>query len=117
MPHVVFDRNIDLVAFSENFAPLFVKEPCVIRLQDVFLSRSKRSALVQAVAVDHKNQSFLIEISAKDDKTTVRLFPGTDPDKTDGVLLTLAHLSAMIRKQFASPQISKTNIAQFMDSV
>ncbi len=41
MPHVVFDKKIDLEAFSEQFEETILKEPFLIKLLDVFLDRKK----------------------------------------------------------------------------
>lgn len=114
MPHVVFDEGVDLDALAGSFEPIFVREPCVIKIQDIFVNKSKRSALVPAVVVDQKSQNFLIEIFAKDNKTTVRLFPQTDPEKTDGVKMALGYLSAAIQRKFGIACVSRTNIAEFI---
>jgi hypothetical protein len=114
MPHVVLDGSIDLNLLSRNFEPTFVREPYIIKLQDIFVNKSGRSALVPAVVVDQKNQNFLIEIFAKEGSTTIRLFPETDPEKTDGVRMALAQLSAIIQKQFGTLRVAKTNISEFL---
>jgi hypothetical protein len=114
MPHIVFDRKIDLAVFAEKFEPFMAKEPNIIKLDDLFLSKSKKSALIQAVSIDEKNQQFLIEISAKEEKTTIRLYPGTDPEKTAGVKRSMGYLGQMIQKTFPQIKISKTNISEFI---
>lgn len=114
MPHIVFDRKIDLAAFAEKFAPFMAKEPCIIKLDDLFLSQNKKSALVPAVSIDEKNQQFLIEIIAKKEKTTIRLYPGTDPEKTPGVKISMGYLAQIMQKAFPQIKISKTNISEFI---
>lgn len=116
MPHIVLDLPIDLKVFSENFTDLFIRKPYIIKLQDVFVNRAKKTALLPAVVVDKKSQNFLIEISVNDKKTTVRLFPGTDPEKTDAVMYALGYTSVLIRRQFGQASISKTNISKFIPS-
>ena len=72
MPHVVFDKEIDLECFSREFSELIQTKPFLIKLLDVFLDRKKRIALVPAVVIDKLQQQFLIEITTRKDKTTVR---------------------------------------------
>jgi hypothetical protein len=114
MPHIVFDSKIDLEIFASKFEPFVVKEPYIIRLNDLFLSQNKKSALVQAVSIDEKNQQFLIEMFAKEEKTTIRLYPGTDPEKTSGVKTSMGYLAKMIQQEFPKIRISRTNISEFI---
>jgi len=114
MPHVVFDKEIDLESFSVEFKETILKEPFLIKLLDVYTNREKRVALVPAVVIDKLHQQFLIEISTRKDKTTIRLFPGTDPEKTDGVKMSLGLTAKIIQESNPSLKITKTNIDGFL---
>ena len=114
MPHVVFDKKIDLESLSEQFEETILKEPFLIKLLDVFLDRKKRIALIPTVVIDSLHQQFFIEISTRQDKTTVRLFPGTDPKKTDGVKMSLGLAAKIIHEINPNHRITKTNIMEFL---
>jgi hypothetical protein len=114
MPHVVFDKTIGLDTLYADFVPFVTMEPCIIKLNDFFLSKNKKVALVPTVVIDDKNQQFLIEIIAKEQKTTIRLFPGTDPEKTNGVKASLGYIAKMIQTAFPEIKISKSNIDEFI---
>lgn len=114
MPHVVFDKIIDLEIFSKEFQEVIVREPSLIKLLDVFLDRKKRTALIPAVVIDSMHQQFFIEISTRKDKTTVRLFPGTDPEKTDGVKTSLGLAAKVIHEMNPNHAITRTNIKEFL---
>ena len=114
MPHVVFDKKIDLEVFSKYFEETIIKEPFLIKLTDVFLDRKKRVALIPTVVIDSLHQQFFIEISTRQDKTTVRLFPGTDPKKTDGVRISLGLVAKTIHEINPNHRITKTNIKEFL---
>jgi hypothetical protein len=114
MPHIVFDKTINLDVLSANFVPFVTKKPYIIKLNDFFLSQNKKSALVSTVVIDEKNQQFLIEILAKEDKTTIRLYPGTDPEKTDGVKISMGYMAKIIQRLFPGIMIFRTNIGEFI---
>ena len=114
MPHVVFDKEIDLESFSKEFVETIIKKPCLIKLLNVYTDKEKRTALVPAVVIDKLHQQFLIEISTRKDKTTVRLFPGTDPEKTDGVKMSLGLTAKIIQEINPNLKITKTNIDNFL---
>ena len=114
MPHIVLNKKIDLERFSKKFQNIFQKEPCLIKIQNIFLDREKRCALVPTVVIDKINQQFLIEISSREEKTTIRLYPGTDPEKTDGVKSAMGILAKKIQETFSEAIITKTNIRDFI---
>jgi len=114
MPHVVFDRKIDLESFSRAFVETIIRKPLLIKLLDVYTDKAKRTALIPAVVIDDMHQQFLIEISTRKDKTTIRLFPGTDPEKTNGVKTSLGLTAKIIQEMNPSFKITKTNIAEFL---
>ena len=114
MPHVVFDKEIDLESFSVEFKEMMIKEPFLIKLLDVYTNKEKRVALVPAVVIDKLHQQFLIEISTRKDKTTIRLFPGTDPEKTDGVKMSLGLTAKIIQEINPNFKIIRTNIDEFL---
>lgn len=114
MPHVVFDKKIDLELFSKNFQEKIIKKPFLIKILDVFLDRKKRIALIPTVVIDKLHQQFLIEISTRQDKTTIRLFPGTDPEKTEGVKISLGLVAKIIQEINPNHRITNTNIGEFL---
>jgi len=117
MPHVVFNKKIDLFTFSKNFVPLFQKTPILIKISSIFVEQNGFSALLPVVVVDKSHQEFLIEISTTQLKTTIRLYPGTDPEKTDAVKSSLALLSHFLLKIFPDAKITRSNIFDFLGCV
>ena len=114
MPHVVFDKEVDLESFSVEFKEIVIKEPFLIKLLDVYTNKERSVALVPAVVIDKLHQQFLIEISTRKDKTTIRLFPGTDPEKTDGVKMSLGLTAKIIQEMNPNLKITRTNIDGFL---
>ena len=115
MPHVVFDQKLNLSEFASRFEEKILKKPALIKLQNIYVDKAERNALVSTVVIDSQHQQFFIEIVTRENKTTVRLFPLTDPEKTDGVKRSLGLLSNLIQKLNPKFVISKTNIDEFLD--
>jgi hypothetical protein len=84
MPHVVFDKEIDLESFSTEFKEMMIKEPFLIKLLDVYTNKERRVALVPAVVIDKLHQRFLIEISTRKDKTRGQDVTGFDCKNNSG---------------------------------
>jgi len=89
MPHIVFDKRINLFDFSKKFVPIFQKDAALIKISSVFIEKNDLSALLPTLVIDKLHQEFLIELSTHKSKTTIRLYPSTDPEKTDEVKYNL----------------------------
>ncbi|PHY09398.1 MAG: hypothetical protein CK527_01975 [Nitrosarchaeum sp.] len=117
MPHVVFSRKIDLLDLSKNFTGLFQKNPVLIKISAIFVQNNGFSALLPTIIIDNIHREFLIEISTTKLKTTIRLYPVTDPDKTDGVKLSFALLAKYLLVVYPDLKITKSNIFDYTDDV
>ena len=113
MPHVVFDQKIDLKRLSEKFVNIFKNDDKIIKIENIFVDKEARTALLPAVVIDSKNQNFFIEISTSENKSTIRLHPKTDPEKTPGVKTAMGLLAKQIQNLFEA-KITKTNIQDFI---
>ncbi|MBS3923640.1 MAG: hypothetical protein KGZ37_10935 [Nitrosarchaeum sp.] len=117
MPHIVFDKKIDLFHLSKNFIPIFQKTPILIKIQSIYVEQNGYSALLPTIVIDKSHQEFLIEISTTEVKSTIRLYPGTDPEKTDGVKTSMALISKFLIKIFPDVKIIRSNIYEFIEKV
>lgn len=117
MPHAVLNKKIDLQKLSRNFDDMITQHPCLIKMQNIFVDKHNRSALISTTVIEEKNQNFFIEINSREGKTTIRLFPGTDPEKTDGVRTALGLVVRKIQEIYPDAIVTKTNIQEFLASV
>ena len=88
MPHIVLDKSLNLFDFSILFKPLFQKSP-LIKIQDMFIDTRGSNALLSTVVIDNSHHEFFIQLMTSKDKTTIRLYPLTDPEKTNAVKQSL----------------------------
>ena len=114
MPHVVFDNEIDLERFSKEFFSILAKENTIIKIEDIFLNREKNTALIPTLVIDEKHQQFMMVLNTREKKSTLRLDPNTDPEKTDGVKQAMGMVTSLILSIFTDLQITKTNIGEFI---
>lgn len=114
MPHVVFDKKIDLKKFYTSFEKIIQTKPIMIKIQNIFIDKNEQRLLLSTLVIESKNQHFLIEINTKDNKTTIRLFPETDPEKTIGVKTAIGLLTLNLLEMFTTIKIIKTNLSDFI---
>ena len=113
MPHIVIDRRIDLFDFSKLFTPIFQKSP-LIKISTIYVEKSCNIAILPTIVIDDKHQEYFIQIMANDKKTTIRLLPLTDPEKTDAVKLSLAKVYAQMKTHYPDISISKSNLLDYV---
>ena len=89
----------------------------MIKVTDIFINKEENTALLPSIAIDKIHQQYLIEISTRKSKTTIRLYPGTDPEKTDAVKLSMALLAQQIMKNYPNFQVTKTNLNDYLNMV
>ena len=117
MPHIVFKNKLDLNKFSQQFSPIFQRDLTLIKIQTIFIDKDNFTALLPTVVVDKNHQEFLIELSTRKDKTTIRLYPNTDPEKTDGVKTAMVLLAKQIMNYYPDFKITKTNLSNYLGLV
>ena len=116
MPHVVFDKKIDLVEFSKKFQPVIKRDCGIIKLSNVFVDKNNDKALITSLTIDDDlHQEFIIEIDAKENSSTLRLFPMTDPQKTTSVKTALGLIANFVLYVSPNTRIVKTNISEFIE--
>lgn len=114
MPHIVFDKKIDLVDFSKQFNPVFQEKPILIKINNIFVDKNNQIGLLPVLVISKTHQQFFIEISTSNVKTTIRLYPLTDPEKTDGVKISMSLLAAQIMNCYPNLKITKTNLSDYL---
>ena len=113
MPHIVLDKSLNLFDFSILFKPLFQKSP-LIKINDMYVDTRGTSALLNTIVIDNSHHEFLIQLITNKDKTTIRLYPLTDPEKTDAVKQSLANLYFEIRRCYPDVKVIKSNLWDYI---
>ena len=116
MPHAVLDKQVDLQEYQKKFEPIIKKNDRLIKIENIFVEKHNRNALLSTVVIDEEKQNFFIELLSNAEKTTVRLFPGTDPIKTKGVKKALGSVTQNLLDLYPDSKITKTNIEEFIES-
>jgi len=115
LPHIVLDKSLNLFDFSILFKPLFQKSP-LIKIQDMYIDTRGTNALLSTVVIDDSHHEFFIQLMANKNKTTIRLYPLTDPVKTDAVKQSLANLCLEIQRYYPDMKVIKSNLWDYIST-
>ena len=113
MPHIVLDQKINLFDFAILFKPLFQKSP-LIKIHEMYTDVQGKNALFSTVVIDNSHHDYFIQVMTGKDRTTIRLLPATDPEKTDAVKQSLANLCLEIQKCYPEMNLIKSNLWDFL---
>jgi len=113
LPHIVLDKSLNLFDFSILFKPLFQKSP-LIKIQDMYIDTRGTTALLSTVVIDDSHHEFFIQVIVNKNKTTIRLYPLTDPVKTDAVKQSLAILCLEMQKHYPDMNVTKSNLWDYL---
>jgi hypothetical protein len=116
MPHVVLEEAFDLGLACQGIKLAAVRSGSeILKVVDVYLNRSSRTALVDCVVVEEgRSQSFFVQLSQKDRQITVRLLPATDPEKSVGVKRIMALIARQIYESTGGSRFGKTNLQEYL---
>lgn len=116
MPHVVIEEAPDLAVACQSIQFTVVRNGSeILKIVDVYLNRSGRTALVDCVAVEEgRSQPFFVQLSQKDRQITVRLLPATDPEKTPGVKRLMGLIAKQLHEATVGSRFGKTNLQEFL---
>lgn len=119
MPHVVIEAAGDLQALYQNFAPILQRTGGeILKIQEFYLSRSGKDALLEAVTIDQGTASnFFVQLKLHENAITVRLLPATDPEKTPAVKKAMALVARFIRTVYPESRYGKTNLQDYLATI
>lgn len=119
MPHVVIEAAGDLQALYQNFAPILQRTGDeILKIQEFYLSRSGKDALLEAVAIDQGTASnFFVQLKLHENAITVRLLPATDPEKTPAVRKVMALVARFVRTVYPESRYGKTNLQEYLATI
>jgi len=117
MPHVVLHGRVALQSYFDEFAPVIERHgPVVLKISDCFLNHDRDLLLLDCLVFDRRPKGFLVMVDHRDDRTSVRLFPPTDPEKCDGVRRIVARVALDLHARFPESCIGSTNLGDFLST-
>jgi len=116
MPHIVIEGPLELPSFFKTYAQCVHTLPNgVLKLMDAFLNQNETGMLIEAIAAEGGPPNrFFVQILQHDQKTTVKLYPGSDPEKTPGVKKLLAIIARQVLSHCPGTSYGSTNLKEYL---
>ncbi|MGC1425278.1 MAG: hypothetical protein WA833_01075 [Nitrosotalea sp.] len=112
-PHVIFDNGINLEEFSSRFQNIVQEKPFLIKIDDIFLDKKKKRALIP-VTSEKNNQEFMIEIISMQQRSTLTILSDDTLKKSDFAKSAMGLIAKAILKTFTNIRIFSTDIENYI---
>ena len=116
VPHVMLVGMVDMEEVFRRLRPVFVKsERGIFKATDSYIDRGRRNILIDALSIEAGEQTrFLVMVSQHEDGLDVRLWPGLEVEKSDGVKRVLAETAKQLMENFPGLVVGETNLKRFL---
>ena len=116
IPHVMLVGMVDMEEVFHRLKPVFVKsERGILKATDSYIDRGRRNILIDALSIEAGEQTrFLVMVSQHEDGLDVRLWPGLEVEKSDGVKRVLAETAKQLMENFPGLVVGETNLKRFL---
>lgn len=111
VPHVIFDNGINLEEFSSRFQNIVQEKPFSIKIDDIFLDKKKKRALIP---VTSDNKEFMIEIISMHNRSTLSIFSDENLKKSDFAKSAMGLITKSILRTFSNIRIFSTDIENYI---
>jgi len=117
MPHVVLEGKANIDEFFNSFSKIFFRDAnnsIIVRLEEILVNNLKTRFLIKATSIVNSiPRSYYISILLKGSSITIRLDELTDPEKNDGVKISLAIVAKMFIIKYGL-KVVRTNINEYL---
>lgn len=116
MPHAVLNGAVRMEDIFTGIEPLFVRNGDVIlKTSRVYMEREKKTILIDSLVIEGvKKINFFAVIDGRDDGVTIRIYPGFEVEKTNGVKRTVAGIAKQLLQKFPSFRLGATNLSEYL---
>ena len=116
MPHVVLNGAVNFGDIFTSFKGIFIRsEHGILKTDTMYMSRDKSAILIESLAIETGvKHSFLAIISRRDDGAVVRIYQGSDVEKTSGVKTILSEIAKQLLATFPQLTVGETNLSEYL---
>jgi len=116
MPHVVLTGAILVDDIFPLLKPVLIRnQGGILKTDAMYISQDKSSILIESLAIEEgKKRSFFTLIGQRDDGLVIRIYPGSDVEKTVGVKSILSEIAKQLIGRFPQVRIGETNLMEFL---
>jgi hypothetical protein len=116
MPHVVLNGKIKIDDIFNILKSVVIRsESGLLKTDNIYMNTDKTSILIESLAIeDGVKRSFFTLIGQRQDGVVIRIYQGSEVEKTVGVKSILGILAKQLLVAFPHLTIGETNLADYL---
>jgi hypothetical protein len=116
MPHVVLLGTVSVDDIFNGLKSVFIRnESGILKTDTSYISRDKTAILIEALTIEGGvKRSFFALIGQRDEGVVVRIYQGSDVEKTVGVKSILSEIAKQLLVAFPHLTIGETNLLEYL---
>lgn len=116
MPHVVLTGKVNIDSIFNKLNGVFIRnESGLLKTENIYMSRDKTTIIIETLAIESGvKRRFLTMIGRRDDGVVVRIYQGSEVEKTVGVKSILGEIAKQLQVAFPQLTIGETNLSEYL---
>jgi len=116
MPHVVLNGIVNVDDTFNALKGIIIRnEKGILKTDNIYISRDKTAILIEALTIEGGvKRSFFAMIGRRDDGVVIRIYQGSEVEKTGGVKSILSEIAKQLLSVFPQLTIGETNLQEFL---
>ncbi len=118
MPHIVLNGIFAIESIFTELKPIFLKDDTgILKTTTQFISRNKKSILIDSLSIEGRTKyNFFTLINERSGGVVIRIYPGHEIKKTQGVKKILVEIAKQILRIEPNLIIGKTNLKELLEN-
>jgi hypothetical protein len=116
MPHAVLNGNVSIDDIFNKLKGVFIRnESGILKTDNIYISRDKTAIIIESLTIESGvKRSFFAMIGRRDDGVVVRIYQGSEVEKTAGVKSILGEIAKQLLAAFPQLTIGETNLLEYL---
>ena len=116
MPHAVVNGDVNIDEIFNKLKSVFIRnESGLLKTDNIYISRDKTAILIESLVIESGvKRSFLVMIGQRNDGVVVRIYPGSEVEKTVGVRSILSEIVKQLLATIPQLVIGANNLSDYL---
>jgi hypothetical protein len=116
MPHAVVNGDVNIDEIFNKLKSVFIRnESGLLKTDNIYISRDKTAILIESLVIESGvKRSFLVMIGQRNDGVIVRIYPGSEVEKTVGVRSILSEIVKQLLAIIPQLVIGENNLSDYL---
>lgn len=116
MPHVVLNGDVNIDVIFNKLKNVYVSiKNGILKTENIYINRDKTTLLLESLTIENGiKRNFFSLIGRRQDGVVIRIYQGSEVEKTVGVKTILSEITKQLLIEFPVLSIGETNLLEYL---